>query len=108
MLFDKEKMKQKREARKKKKKPPEKFVSLTANGAPVKAINFFIRKTEDDVYLEVRGLDVLEELHYEHVDFELKTNQKLVKVTGTFREAKNDKRFKLYIFSVDSYEQYFI
>lgn len=107
MLFDKEKMKARKEARAKKKKPPEKFISLTANGVPTKAINFFIKKTEDDVYLEVRGLDVLEELHYEHVDFELKTNLKLIKVSGTFREAKNDKNFKLYIFSVDSYEQFF-
>lgn len=96
--------------KKKKKKPPvEKFVSLTANGTPVEAINFSLCKNPDDTpRLEVRTKDVAEALHYSHVDFELKTNLKLVKVGGNFKEAMNEKHFKVYIFDVDSYEQFFI
>ena len=95
--------------KKKKKQPVEKFLSLTANGTPVEAINFALCKNPDNTpRLEIRTKDVAEALHYEHVDFELKTNLKLVKVGAKFREAMNEKQFKLYVFDVESYEQFFI
>ena len=103
-MFGKDKKKAK-----KKKQPIEKFISLTANGAPVEAINFSLCKNPDNTpRLEVRTQDVAPALHYEHVDFELKTNLKLVKVGGNFKEAVSEKRFKVYIFDIDSYEQFFI
>ena len=103
-MFDKLKIK-----KKKKKRPMEKFISLTANGVNVDAINFSLCKNPDDTpRLEVRTKDVAEALHYEHVDFEMKTNLKLVKVGANFKEAISEKHFKLYIFDIDSYEQYFI
>ena len=95
--------------KKKKKTPVEKFISLTANGTPVEAINFSLCKNPDNTpRLEIRTKDVAEALHYSHVDFELKTNLKLVKVGADFKEAINEKHFKLYVFTVDNYEQYFI
>ena len=94
---------------KKKKRPMEKFISLTANGVPVDAINFSLCKNQDDTpRLEVRTKDVAEALHYDHVDFEMKTNIKLVKVGANFKEAISEKHFKLYIFDIDNYEQFFI
>ena len=94
---------------KKKKTPAERFVSLTANGVPAEAINFSLSKDTDGIpRLFVRTKDVCEALHYEEVDFELKTTNKMVRVKGKFREAKNEKHFKLYIFDVEDYNQFFI
>ena len=94
---------------KKKKQKPEKFESLSANGEKVEAINFSICKNPDGTpRLEVRTKDVCEALHYSHVDFDLKTNLKQVKVGGVFKEAIDQKQFKLYIFEIDNYEQYYI
>ena len=102
-MFGKDKKK------KKKKQPAEQFQSLTANGEQVQAINVSICKNPDGTpRLEVRTPDVAEQLHYSHVDFELRTNLKLVKVGANFKEAVNEKRFKLYVFDIDNYEQYFI
>ena len=102
-MFDKFKKK------KKKKQQTEKFQSLTANGVAVQAINFSICKNKDGTpRLEVRTPDVAEALHYSHIDFELRTNLKLVKVGANFKEAMNEKRFKVYVFDIDNYEQYFI
>ena len=94
---------------KKKKIPMEKFESLTANGVPVKALNFALVKDKEGIpVLQVRTPDVCEALHYEHIDFELKTTVKRVTVAATFKEAIDEKRFKLYLFDVDDCEQFFI
>ncbi len=94
---------------KKKKTPPEKFLSLTANGVQVEAINFSLTRNEDGTpRLEVRTMDVCEALHYEHIDFELKTSVKMLKIGANFKEAMNEKRFKLYVFEVDDYSQFYI
>ena len=104
VMFGKDKKK-----KKKKKQPIEKFISLTANGQDVEAINFSLCKNPDNSpRLEVRTKDVAEQLHYQHVDFEMKTNLKLVKVGANFKEAISEKHFKVYIFDIDSYEQFFI
>lgn len=98
-----------KEKKKKKKQRPEKFQSLKANGVSVEAINFAICSNPDKTpRLEIRTRDVCEALHYEHIDFELKTNLKMIKVGGNFKEAVNEKQIKLYIFDVDSFEQFFI
>ena len=94
---------------KKKKQQTEQFVSLTANGAEVTAINFALQKDEDgEPRLYVRTPDVAEALHYEHVDFELKTTNKMIRVAGKFKDARNEKKFKLYIFDIEDYNQFFI
>ena len=94
---------------KKKKPQTEKFVSLTANGVEETAINFTLHKDEDgEPRLYVRTPDVAEALHYEHVDFELKTTNKMIRVAGKFKEAKNEKKWKLYVFDIEDYNQYFI
>jgi len=98
-----------KEKKKKKKQRPEQFLSLKANGVAVEAINFALCRNPDNTpRLEIRTKDVAEALHYDHVDFELKTNLKMIKVGGNFREAMNQKQFKLYIFDVDNYEQFYI
>ena len=103
-MFDKLKKK-----KKKKKRPMEKFISLTANGVNVDAINFSLCKNPDDTpRLEVRTKDVAEALHYEHVDFELKTTNKMIRVAAAFKEAKSEKHSKLYIFDIEDYHQFFI
>lgn len=95
--------------KKKKKIPLERFESLTANGTPVEALNFALTRNKDgSPRLEVRTPDVCEALHYERVDFELKTTLKRVTVGAKFKEAINEKHFKLYVFDVDDYNQYFI
>lgn len=102
------KMKEKKK-NKKKKQRPEQFQSLKANGVAVEAINFAICSNPDKTpRLEIRTKDVAEALHFEHVDFELKTNLKMIKVGGNFKEARNEKQIKLYIFDVDSFEQFYI
>lgn len=94
---------------KKKKQPIEKFESLSANGVNVEAINFTLRKSEDGTpHLEVRTPDVAEALHYDEVEFELKTNLKMIRVKGKFLQAVGEKRFKLYVFEVLDYAQFFI
>ncbi len=99
----------KKKKEKKKKTPPEKFLSLTANGVQVEAINFSLTRNEDGTpRLEVRTRDVCEALHYSHIDFELKTSVKMLKIGAAFKEAQNEKRFKLYIFDVDDYSQFYI
>lgn len=99
----------KKKKEKRKKQRPEKFLSLTANGVNVEAINFSLCKNPDGTpRLEVRTKDVAEALHYEHVDFIMKTNLKQVNVGANFKEAINEKHFKLYVFDIDNYEQYFI
>lgn len=99
----------KKKNKKKKGTPTEKFVSLTANGVPMEAINFFLTREEDGTpRLEVRTKDVCEAMHYSEVDFDLKTNVKQVKVKAEFKEAKEEKHSKLYIFKVTDYSQFFI
>ena len=99
----------KKKEKKKKKVPTERFVSLKANDVQIEAINFSLTKNkEGSPRLEIRTRDVCESLHYEHVDFELKTSQKLIKVSGTFKEAINEKHFKVYVFDVDDYSQFYI
>ena len=94
---------------KKKKQVTEKFVSLTANGAEVAAINFSLKKDDDgEPRLYVLTPDVAEALHYEHVDFELKTTNKMIRVSAKFKDARNEKKYKLYIFDIEDYNQYFI
>ena len=95
--------------KKKKKLPFERFESLSANGTPIDAINFALTRNSDGTpRLEVRTPDVCEALHFEHIDFELKTTVKRVTVGADFKEAINEKHFKLYVFDVDDYNQYFI
>lgn len=99
--------------RKKKKKEKsrqrETFLSLSANEVEVKAINFAITKDENgEPQLEVRTADVCEALHYEHIDFELKTSLKMIRVKAKFKKAMNEKRFKVYVFEIEDYNQYFI
>ena len=95
--------------KKKKKIPTERFLSLKANDVPVEAINFSLTKNADgSPRLEVRTRDVCEALHYEHIDFELKTNIKLLKVGAVFKEAMNEKSFKVYVFDVDDFSQFYI
>ena len=95
--------------KKKKKQKPETFVSLTANGAAVEAINFTLTKDADgSPRLDVLTRDVCEALHYSEVEFELKTTLKMVRVRGAFREAINEKQFKRYVFTVEDYAQFFI
>lgn len=107
-MFDK--LKEKRKEKKKKKKTPvERFISLKANGEQVEAINFSLNKNPDgSPRLEVRTRDVCEQLHYEHIDFELKTSLKMLKVTAKFNEAVSEKHFKLYIFDVEDFSQFYI
>lgn len=94
---------------KKKKQPPEVFVSLTANGVPVQALNFTLTKDPDGTpRADVFTPDVCEALHYSEIDFELKTTLKMVRVHGTFREARSEKKFKVYVYQVDDYSQFFI
>ena len=94
---------------KKKKVPTERFLSLKANDAPVAAINFSLTKNQDgSPRLEIRTRDVCEALHYEHIDFDLKTSLKQIKVKATFQEAINEKSFKVYVFSVVDYSQFYI
>ena len=104
-----EKLKEKKNSKKKKKVPTERFLSLKANDVQIEAINFSLTKNEDgSPRLEVRTRDVCEALHYEHIDFELKTNVKLLKVGASFKEAMNEKSFKVYVFDVDDYSQFYI
>ena len=94
---------------KKKKQQSEKFVSLSANGVEVVAINFTLKKDDDgEPRLYVRTPDVAEALHYEHVDFELKTTNKMIRVAAKFKEARNEKKWKLYVFDIEDYNQYYI
>ncbi len=103
MLFGKKKKD------KKKKIPTERFLSLKANDVPVEAINFSLTKNEDgSPRLEIRTRDVCEALHYEHIDFELKTSMKMLKVGADFKEAMNEKSFKVYVFDVNDYSQFYI
>ncbi len=94
---------------KKKKKGPERFEELKANGKVISAINFSIRKDgEDSARIEIITPDVCEDLHYDEVNFDLKTGNKLLKVNGTFLEARDEKRFKVYFFKVVGYEQFYV
>ena len=56
----------------------------------------------------IAGPDVAEALHYEHVDFELKTTNKMIRVAAKFKEARNEKKWKLYVFDIEDYNQYYI
>lgn len=95
--------------KKKKKLPIERFESLSANGTPIEAINFALTRNDDgSPRLEVRTPDVCEALHYECVVFELKTSVKRVTVKAKFKEAINEKHFKVYVFDVEDYNQFFI
>lgn len=99
----------KKKDKKKKGTPTEKFLSLTANGVQMEAINFFLTRSEDgSPRLEVRTKDECPAMHYSHVDFELKTNVKMVRVSAEFKEAKAEKHYKLYIFDISDYSQFFI
>ena len=108
-MFDN--LKKKRAIKKKnKEKKTERFVSLTANGVEAPVLNFEITRGEDkQVLLVIHTKGAVEQLHYETIDFELKTDKKMVRVNGTFREASNvRKEFKRYIFLVNDYSQFYI
>ena len=99
----------KKKKEKKKKPQTEKFVSLSANGVEVTAINFTLHKDDDgEPRLYVRTPDVAEAMHYEHVDFELKTTTKMIRVSAKFKEARNEKKWKLYVFDIEDYNQFYI
>ena len=103
MLFGKKKDK------KKKKAPAERFLSLKANDVQVDAINFSLTKDKDGTpRLEVRTRDVCESLHYQSINFELKTSAKLLKVAASFREAISEKHFKVYVFDIEDFSQFYI
>lgn len=103
-----EKIKKRRE-NKKKRKPPERFLSLTANGKSIPAVNFAMAHDEDGTpRLDVVTREVCEDLHYDTVDFVMKTNTKQIDVSARFRSARDEKKFKVYTFDVDDYNQYFI
>lgn len=94
---------------KKKKTPTERFLSLKANDVQIEAINFSLsRNADDSPRLEVRTKDVCEALHYENIDFELKTSAKMLKIKASFKEAISEKHFKLYVFDVNDYSQFYI
>ncbi len=104
-MFEKFKKKKKKD----KKRQVETFLSLSANNVDVKAINFAITKDENgEPQLEVRTADVCEALHYECIDFELKTSLKMIRVKAKFKKAMNEKKFKVYVFEIEDYNQYFI
>lgn len=99
----------KKKDKKKKKQARDVFVSLTANGAPVEALNFTLAKNPDgSPRAEVYTKDVCEALHYDEIDFELKTTLKMVRVRGRFTEAHDEKKFKVYVYSVEDFSQYYI
>lgn len=93
---------------KKKKVPLEKFESLTAGGVEVEVLNFLIKKDENgEPIIEMTARDAVPALHYDELDFELRTSQKIIKAKGKFREAYQRKKFKIYIFDMESYEQFY-
>lgn len=99
----------KKKDKKKKGTPTERFLSLSANGVSMEAINFFLKRGEDGTpLLEVRTREACEAMHYSTVDFELKTNVKMVRVSAEFMDAKSEKHCKLYTFKVKDYSQFFI
>ncbi len=93
---------------KKKKRAPERFEELKANGEAITAINFSIRKTEDGARLDIITPDVCEKLHFDEVRFELKTGNQLLKMGGAFLEARDEKRFKVYSFTLTDYERFYV
>lgn len=98
-----------KDKKKKKKMPVERFLSLKANDVKVEAINFSLNKNPDgSPRLEVRTRDVCEALHYEQIDFELKTSVKMLRISAKFKEAISEKHFKLYVFDVEDYSQFYI
>lgn len=108
-MFDK--LKKKREKKKQQKnKKTERFVSLTANGVEAPIINFEIMKDEtDEPILRILTKGEVEQLHYQTIEFELKTDKKMLRVKSTFKGAANLKNdYKEYRFTVDDYQQFFI
>lgn len=84
-------------------------MSLTANGVEVPAINFAMTHDEEEnPIINVVTVDVCEQLHYDTIDFVMKTTNKQIDVKCRFREARSEKKFKIYIFDVDDYHQYYI
>lgn len=108
-MFDK--LKKKREKKKQlKNRKTEKFISLTANGVDAPIINFEILKDDnDEVILKILTKGETPQLHYQTVDFELKTDKKMLRVKSSFRGASNLKNdYKEYRFTVEDYQQFFI
>lgn len=108
-MFDK--LKQKREKKKQaKNKKTERFISLTANGVEAPIINFEIMKDENgEPVLRILTKGEVVQLHYQTVDFELKTDKKMLRVKSSFKSAANLKNdYKEYRFTVEDYQQFFI
>ncbi len=108
-MFDK--LKKKREKKKQQKnKKTERFLSLTANGVEAPIINFEIMKDEqEEVILRIITKGEVEQLHYQTIDFELKTDKKMIRVKSSFQKAANLKNdYKEYRFTVEDYQQFFI
>lgn len=106
-----EKIKKKREKKKQlKNRKTEKFVSLTANGEEAPVINFEILKDDnEDVVLKIHTKGEAPQLHYQTIDFELKTDKKMLRVKASFKSAANLKNdYKEYLFLVEDYQQFFI
>lgn len=98
-----------RKKKRKEKAPIEIFSTLTANGVNIEAVNFSLHKDKNSVpKLEVRTKDICEALHYEKVDFILKTSIKQVNVKAVFDKAVSEKHFKLYTFDIEAYSQFYI
>lgn len=108
-MFDK--LKKKREQKKQlKNRKTERFVSLTANGIEAPIINFEIMKDDEgEPYVRIISKGEVEQLHYQTIDFELKTDKKMIRVKSSFKGASNLKNdFKEYRFTVEDYQQFFI
>lgn len=95
--------------KKKKKKPVERIGSLTANGVEIEVVNFSLTKNKDgSPRLEVRTTDVCEALHYDEIDFELKASNKHISIKAKFKEPISEKHYKLYVFDIIDFNQYYI
>lgn len=95
--------------KRKNKKEPEVYSSLTANGVDIEALNISMQTDKNGTHLlYVYTKGVCEALHFSEVDFVLKTKLKQINIKGVFDKAADEKRFKLYIFKVLDYNQFYI
>ncbi|MCR5041214.1 MAG: hypothetical protein K6C36_03815 [Clostridia bacterium] len=94
--------------KKNKKADREIFKSLTANGVEVPVMDLQITKDDEgEPIIKLICREAIEALHFDEIDFVMKTDKKCLKLGGAFRDAYPIKKFKVYVFDLTNYEQYF-
>lgn len=98
-----------KEKKDRKKAVQDKFVALYVGDKEIPSYNVFIHTLEKtgERLIEIATPEVEPELHYQELDFTVQLTTKQIKIHGSYYDAMEKKKFKVYRFLVETESEYF-